>query len=88
MNTAWTVEITAAAKKRLLRMPADDRLRLWKGIGKLKDGPHQQDVDIKPLKGRSEWRLRIGGWRVLFGFDESSRKIVVLSVDTRGDVYK
>jgi len=42
----------------------------------------------KPLKGRNEWRLRVGGWRVLLRIDNDKLLIVAVSVGTRGDVYK
>lgn len=34
-----------------------------------------------------QWRLRVGGWRVRFSFDEERRVIVVLRVLPRGRAY-
>ena len=45
--------------------------------------------DVKRLAGRrGEYRLRVGGWRVLFGCDDSARLIRVQDVRPRGDAYK
>lgn len=47
--------------------------------------------DVKPLKGRGaagdEWRLRVGGWRVIYVLDREARIISVLAVRPRGNAY-
>ena len=40
------------------------------------------------LRGRPGLRLRVGPWRVIFERDEEARKIDVLRIGPRGDVYK
>ena len=40
-----------------------------------------------PLRGRPGFRLRIGGWRVIFDRHEEAREIDVLRIGPRGDVY-
>ena len=40
------------------------------------------------LLGRPDLRLRVGPWRVIFERDEKARKIDVLRIGPRGDVYK
>jgi mRNA interferase RelE/StbE len=45
--------------------------------------------DIKRLSGRrGEYRLRVGGWRILFERDDEARLIRVIDVRPRGDAYK
>lgn len=45
--------------------------------------------DVKPLAGRpGEWRLRVGGWRVIYVLDEERRRIAILAVRPRGSAYK
>ena len=42
-----------------------------------------------PLAGRPGIRKsRVGGWRVLFTVDRDARAIYILTLDTRGQVYK
>ena len=43
---------------------------------------------IKSFKGRDEWRLRVGGWRVIMSVNAPERVITIKYVDVRGDVYK
>lgn len=45
-------------------------------------------VDIKPLKGRLEWRLRVGDFRILYREDRENQTYVVTKIKSRGDVYK
>ena len=40
------------------------------------------------LRGGPGLRLRVGPWRVIFERDEKARKIDVLRIGPRGDVYK
>lgn len=48
--------------------------------------------DIKPLQGYSDGRkrLRIGGVRIIFKYDENGDLIIlsILDIGNRGDVYK
>ena len=75
------IEIHKRAEKFMERLPFDQRSRLLKAVYKLPDG------DVKPLKGnRSELRLRVGDWRVIFEYQNNY--IVVLEIDNRGDIYK
>ena len=42
-----------------------------------------------PLADRPGIRKsRVGGWRILFTVDREAKAIYILSVDTRGQVYK
>jgi mRNA interferase RelE/StbE len=45
-------------------------------------------VDIKPLKGRNDWRLRVGDYRVIFIIDNENQVYFVTKIGPRGDVYK
>jgi mRNA interferase RelE/StbE len=45
-------------------------------------------VDIKPLKNRLEWRLRVGNFRILYKEDQNNKIYVVTKIKSRGDVYK
>ena len=40
------------------------------------------------MKGSDDFRLRVGGWRIILSVDIPSRFILVKYVDIRGDVYK
>ena len=85
MVTRWAVVIAPEAVKRLAKIPNPDRRRLLAAIDALHAG---LSGDIKPLKGRSECRLRVGSWRVIMIVDEAALTINILSAGPRGDIYK
>jgi mRNA interferase RelE/StbE len=81
----WSLIVAPEAIKRLKKIPDPDRRRLLGAIHALYSGP---SGDIKPLKGRKEWRMRVGAWRVVMQIDEKAKIIDILSIGPRGDVYK
>lgn len=84
----WNISIGRKALKVLASLSKPQRLKISEAIDKLKYGPYQKELDIKPLQGRPEWRLRVGDWRVLFLIFENEIKISVVSISPRGDAYK
>jgi len=82
----WQVIITPNVKKRLSKLNRPEREKLLQVLIDLEEDPFHQDV--KSLKGRPEWRLRVGQWRVLLRVDRANLVIVALALGTRGDVYK
>jgi mRNA interferase RelE/StbE len=53
-----------SAQRYLQRMQLDDRVRIVKALDGLVT--YSTGLDIKPLKGRLEFRLRVGKYRILF----------------------
>ncbi len=81
----WEIVFAPVAKKRIAKIPQPERRRILVAIARLHEG---LIGDIKPLKGRNEWRLRVGGWRVIMSVNMQERIITIKYVDVRGDVYK
>jgi mRNA interferase RelE/StbE len=75
-----------AAQRYLERMQPDDQIRIINALDTLISNPTL--LDIKPLKGRPELRLRVGKYRVLFREDTENQLYVVTAIGSRGDVYK
>lgn len=82
----WTVIITPTVKKRLVKVPKPEKIKIVNVLLSLEK--HPLDRDIKPLKGRPEWRLRIGRWRILLRVDKTRKAIVAVAISPRGDIYK
>lgn len=40
------------------------------------------------LAGRGDYRVRVGHWRIVYEIDDSRRRIVVIRVAHRSDVYR
>jgi len=75
-----------AAERYLERMQLDDQVRIVKALDALVTD--STGLDIKPLKGRPELRLRVGKYRVVFLEDRDNQVYVVTQIGSRGDVYK
>jgi mRNA interferase RelE/StbE len=76
------ISFTAAAARQWLNLSADIRKRIeTKMTVYAGDG----SGDVKRLKGRAGFRLRIGDWRVVFIEDKTS--ITVVAVGHRRGIY-
>ncbi len=84
--TDWRVVILRPARRYLERLTRRDRERILEALDKLQQDPAR--APVKPLEGRPEWSLRVGGRRVLLRVDRSARVLVVTEIAPRGDVYK
>jgi mRNA interferase RelE/StbE len=84
LSAAWSHEITSAARRDLKRLDPPVRCRILDALDGFVADP--RGADIRKLDS-PQWRLRVGGWRVRFSFDEERRVIVVLRVLPRGRAY-
>lgn len=82
----WRFDISNAARRYLKRLPKQEQARIVEALEALIMNP--QDSDFKRLKGRSEWRLRVGGYRVLIEVNREISLFFVTRIGPRGDVYK
>ena len=76
------------AAKALRTMPRAGASRVRAALQRLSENPLRNDLDLRPLGGRAECRLRVGKVRVLFDRNDTTRVIDVLSIGSRGDIYK
>ena len=84
------VEYSKTAAKALQRMDKAMRLRIRDAIDGLTQTPPRGD--IKPMEGKpsGRYRLRVGGYRVVYRYDNDGVMTVlfILDVGPRGDIYK
>ena len=71
------------ANNELEKLPAAISRRILNSVDKLKENPFL--MDIKKLKGREGYRLRVGDYRVLFVIDKEEIKII--KVGHRKNIY-
>jgi mRNA interferase RelE/StbE len=76
------VSFTLAATRQWLNLSADIRKRI---DAKLTVYATNGSGDVKRLKGRAGYRLRVGDWRVIFIEDKNT--IVIVAVGNRRDIY-
>ncbi|MFW5648828.1 MAG: type II toxin-antitoxin system RelE family toxin [Candidatus Alkaliphilus sp. MAG34] len=72
-----------SAFKSLEKQDTTTRMRLIEAIDRIPQG------DVKRLQGDKYlpvYRLRVGKYRIIYHFEEE--KIIIVDIDTRGDIYK
>ena len=83
----YKVEVTKKVRKKDLKtMPAKDVLRIANRISDLAINPYPDDA-IK-LKGREEYRIRQGDYRILYVVNEKVVTVYVVRVGHRKSIYK
>lgn len=80
------VEWAKRALKELLRLDKPTQSRIVEAINELAASSRG---DVRRLEGSEveAFRLRVGGWRVIFCY-QSDETLLVLRVRPRGDAYK
>ncbi|MYC07964.1 MAG: plasmid stabilization protein [Chloroflexi bacterium] len=66
-----------------------DRVSATRILNALERLAADRSGDIRRLRGSaSEWRLRIGDWRVIFEFDSNDSEILVKRISRRDSAYR
>ena len=82
----WRVEFTPSARKDLRRLDRPVQQRIVHALDRLAAG-ERLSGDIRRLAGSTEYRLRVGDWRVRFELDGDRLLITVVRVLPRGRAY-
>lgn len=85
---SYRILISTQASKKLKSLAKPDRLRIADKINQLGHNPDNPELDVKKLEGQAGWRLRVGGWRVIYEWQDEVRIIAVEKIGVRGDIYK
>lgn len=81
------VEWSSRAQRDLTRLDRPTRERVVNAVLRFAE-TNQGDVVKLTGKQPAEYRLRVGGWRVRFAWDQGSGVLVVLHVFGRGQGYE
>lgn len=82
----FRVEISARGSRYLDRLDDSTRQRFQQALARLAEEPY--GTGTKPLQGRSDRALRVGGWRVIYDVDRQAGLIVVTAIAPRGQAYR
>ena len=83
----YTVRRSDAAQEQIRTLAPRPKREIRAALLLLDGGPHA--ADAKKLDGFDTfWRVRVGGWRIVFDFDEDRREITILRVARREVVYE
>ena len=82
----YTVIIPHSVQKRLDRLPDEILGRILRRLAGLETQPRPPDV--KKLKGREAWRIRVGDYRVIYGIHDRALQVIIVTVGHRREVYR
>lgn len=83
---SYELAIRRSVSKDLRQVPADDLRRLLKRIKGLAQDPRPRDTE--KLSGKEHYRIRQGRYRILYEIDDRQRRVTVVKVGHRRDVYR
>jgi mRNA interferase RelE/StbE len=81
----YTVIYDEEALQNLEKLEKKIRKRIFKKIISTKENPFHY---FERLTGRGEYKLRVGDYRIITDIDEKTKKISILFIDHRKNIYK
>ena len=82
----YQVILPKSVRKELDRLPDDIVGRIMTRLAGLETNP--RPADVKKLKGRNAWRIRIGDYRVIYEIHDRILQILVVTVGHRREIYR
>lgn len=80
------IRYTAAALKALRRIPRNVADLIRQKVLEVAADPTAAR-NVKKLKGREGYRLRVGDWRVVYDIEDEVLVLIVIDVGPRGGIY-
>lgn len=79
----YKIKIRPKALKFIDKQDKYQKLRIYQAIYNLPNG------DVKKLAGcKSDFRLRVGNYRIIYQINNEELIILITKADTRGQIYK
>jgi len=82
----YQVILSKSVQKELDRLPDEIANRILARLSALETNP--RPVDVKKLKGREVWRIRVGDYRVIYEIHDRILQIIVITVGHRREIYR
>jgi len=87
---SWRIEVKSSAEKQYLKLDVSTRRRIKEALRDLEAAAQPfLHPRVRPLTGRlkGDYRVRVGGWRILVTPDRDLRVLHVYAILPRGDAY-
>jgi mRNA interferase RelE/StbE len=82
----YRVILPKSVQKEIDDLPDEVARRILDRFAELERNPRPPDV--KKLKGRKAWRIRVGDYRVIYEINDRAREILVVVAGHRREVYR
>jgi mRNA interferase RelE/StbE len=82
----YRVILPKSVQKELDRLSDEIANRVLARLTELEINP--RPPDLKKLKGRSAWRIRVGDYRVIYEIHDRELQVLVITVGHRREVYR
>lgn len=83
---SYSVFILRRAQKELSRLAPKPYEQVKEAVVNLCENP--RPTGCKKLTGRDGWRIRVGDYRVIYEVEDNSKRVTVLHVGLRRDIYR
>ena len=87
-HSMYDIVLKKAARKGLRKMPVAARTRMLDALTRIAQRPEWSGLDVTLLAGRPGYRLRVGQYRAVFERNDAEFIILVINIDSRGEIYK
>lgn len=84
----YTVVVAHEAEKILDRLDRPTERRIRARFVQLSEDPFDPRLSSTLAERGGIRKSRVGGWRILFTVDQKTTTLFIVTVDTRGQVYK
>ncbi len=82
----WRIIFARTAEKELAKFSTETQSRVARAIRSLEEDP--MPASAKRLKGREEFRLRVGDYRILYTLKQEDRVVTISAIGHRREVYR
>ena len=83
----YRVVTTKSFDKAMAKLPVNWQKRIVAKIREVAANPYGPNNNLTRLQGRNGYRLRVGGWRVIYELEDDRFVMLVLEVGPRGGIY-
>lgn len=83
----YELQITTTARRQLKKLEDKTQKAIRKKLDELCDDQPTSSLDIKKLKGREGYRLRVGDYRVIYRLHNDKLIVEVMEVGHRREIY-